>query len=164
MDNKSLEIKFEAKYNDYGEMLYKIVFLYLGNADDAEDILQEVFIKLLYNAPLFKNSQHEKAWLIRTTQNKCKDILKSSYRKNVPIDDLQLFENSQNNDEKIDVTSQIIALPAKYKTAIILYYYYDYSVSEIAQILKTSSSAVKMQLKRGRELLKMQLEDYDEQR
>jgi RNA polymerase sigma-70 factor (ECF subfamily) len=160
MNNKSLEEQFETKYDAYGEMLYRIAFLYLANSADAQDVLQDVFIKLLYDAPNFKDENHEKAWLIRVTQNRCKNILKSSARKNLPLDDVQLPSSSYDNDLKMDVSKQVIALPVKYKSAIILYYYNDYSVSEIAHILKISKSAVKMQLKRGRELLKIQLEDY----
>ncbi len=157
----STNIDFQTKYKEYGEMLYRIAFVYLGNPDDTQDILQEVFITLLYNSPDFKTKEHEKAWLIRITQNKCINFLKSSSRKTVPIDDLQLPTYSENNEEKIDVVKKILALPIKYKSAVILYYYNDYSVPEIAKALKTSKSAVKMRLKRSREILKIELEDYN---
>jgi len=157
----STNIDFQTKYKEYGEILYRIAFVYLGNPDDTEDILQEVFISLLYNSPEFKTKEHEKAWLIRITQNKCINFLKSSSRKTVPIDDLQLPTYSQNNEEKIDVVKKILALPIKYKSAVILYYYNDYSVPEIAKALKISKSAVKMRLKRSREILKIELEDYN---
>ena len=161
MDNEHLKSKFEAKYREYGNMLYKIAFLYFGNSYDAEDALQEVFIRLMYNAPSFKDKNHEKAWLIRVTQNKCKDMLKASHHKNTSIDDVELSDFVKTeNDEQLDVLRQVVTLPAKYKTAIILYYYYDYSVSEISKTLQISSSAVKMRLKRGREILKIELEDY----
>lgn len=161
MNTKSLEQEFNTAYNNYGEMLYKIAFLYLGNADDSEDVLQDTFIKLLYNSPGFKDENHKKAWLIRVTQNNCKNLLKSFARKNISYDDLQIPSLSADDDLKMDVVKQVISLPVKYKSAIILYYYNDYSVSEIAHILKISKSAVKMQLKRGRELLKIKLEDYE---
>jgi RNA polymerase sigma-70 factor (ECF subfamily) len=161
MNNNALEQEFNVTYDNYGEMLYKIAFLYLGNSDDAEDVLQETFIKLLYNSPNFKDENHKKAWLIRVTKNKCLNLLKSSERKNVPFDDLLVATSLNDDDLKLDVVKQVVALPPKYKAAIILYYYNDYSICEIAQILKTSQSAVKMQLKRGRELLKIKLEDYE---
>ena len=161
MDNEQLKSKFEAKYNEYGKMLYKIAFLYFGNSYDAEDVLQEVFIRLMYNAPSFKDENHEKAWLIRVTQNKCRDMLKSSHSKNTSIDDIEISDFVKTeNDAQLDVIKQVVALPAKYKTVIILYYYYDYSVSEISKTLQISNSAVKMRLKRGREILKIELEDY----
>lgn len=162
MNNEQLKSKFEAKYNQYGKMLYKIAFLYFGNSYDAEDALQEVFIRLMYDAPSFKDKNHEKAWLIRVTQNKCRDMLKASHSKNASLDEIELSDFVKTeNDEQLDVLKQVVALPAKYKTAIILYYYYDYSVSEISKTLQISNSAVKMRLKRGREILKIELEDYD---
>ena len=161
-DNERLKSKFEAKYTLYGNMLYKIAFLYFGNSYDAEDALQEVFFKLLYDSPSFKDLNHEKAWLIRVTQNKCKDMLKASRCKDTSADKIEIADFVKaNSDAKLDIIKQVIALPVKYKTAIILYYYYDYSVSEISQTLKISNSAVKMRLKRGREILKIELEDYE---
>lgn len=151
---------FNTIYNKYGEMLYRIAFVYLGNPDDAEDVLQDVFVAFLYNTTKHKGEEHEKAWLIRTTQNKCINLLKSATRKNIDIDDIQLQSNDDSKDLHMDIINQILNLPPKYKTAVILHYYNDYSVSEIAKILKISKSAVKMRLKRSRELLKIQLEDY----
>lgn len=154
------KIDFDTVYNTYGDMMYKIAYLYLGSADDAEDVMQDVFTKLLTSQPSFKDEEHKKAWIIRTTQNKCKDVLKLSSRQNVSIDDLQFADNGFDSDTKLDVVSKLIKLPPKYKSAIILFYYYDYSVSQIASTLKISTSSVKMRLKRGREILKIELEDY----
>ncbi len=151
---------FNTTYDMYGDMMYKIAYLYLGSADDAEDVMQDVFVKLITKAPKFKNEEHKKAWLIRTAQNRCKDKLKASERSNVNIDDYNIPSENRNMDTKIDIITEILKLPALYKSAIILYYYYDYSVSEIARTLKISSSSVKMRLKRGREILKIELEDY----
>ena len=155
---------FDEVYNQYAEMVYKIAFMYFGNADDSEDALQEVFMKYLYASPRFKDGGHEKAWLIRVTQNKCLDMLKSSARKNSSIDDIPLSAETADKDARLDVIAKIISLPPKYKSTILLYYYYDYSVSNIAHTLKISNSAVKMRLKRGREILKIELEDYNEKK
>ena len=164
MDSEQIKSKFESKYAIYGDMLYKIAVLYMKNPDDAEDVLQEVFIKLFYSAPIFKDLNHEKAWLIRVTQNTCRDFLKSSEKKNVSLDfDLSSYP-AQDGDIRLDVLKQLFALPEKYKTAVILFYYYDYSVGEISQTLKISKSAVKMRLKRGREILKIELEEYENEK
>lgn len=154
------ENDFNTTYDMYGDMMYKIAYLYLSSADDAEDVMQDVFVKLITKAPKFKNEEHRKAWLIRTTQNKCRDRLKSSARKNISIDELNIPSENGNIDAKIDIITEILKLPAMYKSAIILYYYYDYSVNEIAGTLKITTSSVKMRLKRGREILKIELEDY----
>ncbi len=160
MSKRDLENEFEAKYNEYGNMLYKIAFLYLGNASDTEDALQDVFTKYLCGKYKFKNTEHEKAWFIRVTQNKCLDYLKKSGRKNECIDDVPVTATYKNNDMEQDVISKVIALPEKYKSAIILFYYNDYTVEEISKTLKISKSAVKKRLQRGRDILKLELEDY----
>ena len=160
MSKRDLENEFEAKYNDYGNMLYKIAFLYLGNASDTEDVLQDVFTKYLYGSYKFKSSEHEKAWFIRVTQNKCLDYLKKSGRKNECIDDVTVTATYKDEDLEQDVIAKVIALPEKYKSAIILFYYNDYTVDEISKTLKISKSAVKKRLQRGRDILKLELEDY----
>ena len=161
MNSEKIKCAFEAKYKLYGDMLYKIAFVYLGNHHDAEDALQEVFIRLLYASPTFRDLEHEKAWLIRVTQNKCLDLLRSSAKKNVSADDITLVDRvKEDSDTRLDVIRQVTALPAKYKTAVLLYYYYGCSVNEISRTLKISSSAVKQRLKRAREALKIELEDY----
>lgn len=153
--------EFKTAYDNYGEMLYRIAFVYLANQDDVEDVLQDVFISFLTNLSKFRSEEHKKAWLIRTTQNKSINLLKASSRKNINIEDIQLQGSEAVDDLHIDILKQIISLDEKYKSVVILYYYNDYSVSEIAQILKISKSAVKMRLKRSRELLKIKLEDYE---
>lgn len=160
MSKRDLENEFEAKYNEYGNMLYKIAFLYLGNASDTEDALQDIFTKYLCGKYKFKNTEHEKAWFIRVTQNKCLDYLKKSGRKNECIDDVPATATYKDNDMEQDVIAKVIALPEKYKSAIILFYYNDYTVEEISKTLKISKSAVKKRLQRGRDILKLELEDY----
>ena len=161
MNNNQIKSTIEAKYKLYGDMLYKIAFSYFGNHYDAEDALQEVFIKLLYNSPSFKDSEHEKAWLIRVTQNKCLDMLKASAKKNVPSGEItSVHIEKEDSDIRLDVIKQVTALPAKYKTAVLLYYYYGYSVNDISRTLKIGSQAVKQRLRRAREILKLELGDY----
>ncbi|MBR2957467.1 MAG: RNA polymerase sigma factor [Clostridia bacterium] len=159
MKNRDLEKEFEEKYNLYAAMLYRISFLYLGNSADAEDVLQDVFTKYFYNKNKFSSPEHEKAWLIRTTQNACLDLLKKAGRKNLNLQDVTLSVQSD-NDARQDILRSVFALPPKYKIAVLLYYYNGYSVEEIARILRISKAAVKKRLQRGREMLKPELEDY----
>lgn len=156
MDN----FEFDRIYNLYADMLYKIAYLYFGNPQDTEDAMQDVFIKLLYKSPKFKTPEHEKAWLIRATQTTCKDMLKKSHRSDITLEEYHIVSYNS-KDEAIDVAQKIVKLKDSYKLPIILYYYYDYSVSEIAGTLKISNSSVKMRLKRARDILKIELEDYD---
>lgn len=145
------------KYNLYKNILFQIAFSYLGNKYDCEDVIQEAFIKLCYHAPAFEHGEHEKRWLIRVTLNLCKNHSKCFWnRMKVPMEGLEEFFYQE---EEISIMSDIIRLPAKYKTTILLYYIVGYKISEIAQMLDLSESAVKMRLKRGRDLLKIELEE-----
>ncbi len=152
---------FEKLYTVYADMVYKIAFVYCGNAADSEDVLQEVFMRYLYSSPRFHDDEHEKAWLIRVTQNVCYNMLKSPMRKACDIESLSIAVDMPEREQKLDLLAKVIALPAKYKSVVLLYYYYDYSVAEIAHILNISLSAVKMRLKRSREQLKTDLEGYE---
>lgn len=158
---KNIDDIFREKYERYSKMLFRIAFFHLGNTYDAEDVLQNVFMKLLYSAPRFSDEEHEKAWLIRVTQNHCKNVLKSSSRRNNSELNEELSQDKVSDLSKaMDISLKIKALPANYKTAIYLYYYEDLTTEQISKILKISQSAVKMRLKRGRELLKSELEEY----
>lgn len=159
MKKRDLEKEFETKYNDYGKMLFRIAYLYVGNSADAEDVLQEVFIKYLSGKYRFRDAEHEKAWFIRVTQNKSLDYVKRKERKNISLDAINEFTYQKNSDSA-DILKKVLSLPEKYKSSVILYYYNDYSIEEISKILKISNSAVKMRLKRSREILKLELEDY----
>lgn len=152
---------FSQAYDRYADMMYRIAYLHTGNAAESEDILQEVFINLLYNAPRFADDEHKKAWLIRVTTNKCRDYLKSSRRKDMSLNEEILTNSSVEGDKILDIQSKIIGLKDKYKTVVYLFYYEDYSVKQISSCLKVSESTVKMRLKRAREILKKELSDYE---
>lgn len=161
MYKSDIDDLFNEKYETYSKLLFRIAFLHLGSLQDAEDVLQNVFIKLLYHSPNFKDDEHEKAWLIRVTQNHCKNLLKSaSHRNHYDLNDEITADKSGDILKAIDISNKISALPTNYKTAIYLFYYEDLSVIQISKILGLSQSAVKMRLKRGRELLKTELEEY----
>ncbi|GFP75397.1 RNA polymerase sigma factor [Clostridium fungisolvens] len=154
--SKQLTDNFSQKYKLYSDMLFKICMIYLGNKEDAEEAVQESFLKLIYKSPQFNNNEHEKAWLIRVTINICKDILRSIWRKRViNLEDIERYYDSS---KEIEIMEEIIRLPSKYKDVIYLYYFEDYSIKDISRILNISESAVKMRLKRGRDALKIELE------
>lgn len=156
----SAEEKFNVAYDKYADMLYRIAFIYTGSCQESEDIVQEVFIKFLNKQLSFKDSNHEKAWLIRVIANQSKDYLKSSRHSNMPLNDEIIWGKNCDDDKRLDVQAAILSLDDKYKTIIYLYYYEDCSVNEIASVLRLSKSAVKMRLSRAREQLKSVLEEY----
>jgi len=147
---------FREKYELYGEMLYRIAFLYLRNRSDSEDALQEVFIKLLYNAPTFQDQQKERAWLIKVLSNICRNMLKK--RKKYLFCNEEVLSAKVEEQDFGETLSCVMAVAPKYRIVIHLHYYMGFSVSEISKILGISGSAVKMRLKRGRDILKKKLE------
>ena len=147
--------QFEAAYDAYGGAVYRLAMVYLGRHADAEDVVQEVFFRLLYRSPVFNDGDHQKRWLLQVTANLCRDQLRGFWRKRVTELEDTLPAAPP---EELEALSAVLSLPEKYKLPIHLYYYEGYSVAEVAEILKLSQSAVKMRLKRGRELLKLELE------
>lgn len=147
---------FSHKYNLYGNMVFRIAMVNLGNKEDAEETMQEAFYKLLYKSPEFKDEEHEKAWLIKVTVNLCRDILRSVWQKRVvKMDDIETYYGDPYDS---NISKDIVQLPTKYKTVIYLYYFEDYSIKQISEVLKIKESATKMRLQRGRQLLKIELE------
>lgn len=145
------------RYTMYKTILFRISFSYLGNKYDCEDILQEAFIKLCYHSPSFPSDEDEKRWMIRVTINLCKNHLRSYWNRNKV--DYSILEEYAFQPEDQELLADILRLPMKYKTVIQLYYICGYKIIEISDLLKISESAVKMRLKRGRERLRIELED-----
>ena len=148
---------FSRQYNLYGSMLFKIAMVHLGNKSDAEEAVQEAFIKLLYKAPDFADAEHEKAWTIRVIVNICKNMTRSLWNKRVIC--MEEIEAYCDAAADAGILESVLRLPFKYKAVIHLFYYEDYSVKQIAEALQISESAVKMRLQRGREILKIEMEE-----
>ncbi len=146
---------FEAAYNAYGPMVYRLAMVYLGRQADAEDVAQEAFVRLLCRAPAFADGEHEKRWLLRVTVNLCRDQLKGFWHKRAVELEPGLASQAP---EGLGLAEAIVALPEQYKGPIHLHYCEGYSVAEIGEILHLGQSAVKMRLKRGRELLRKEME------
>ena len=147
--------QFEQAYDAYSGAVYRLAMVYLGRQADAEDVTQEAFVRLLCRAPAFAGEEHKKRWLLQVTANLCRDQLRGFWRRRVTrLEDAVPVEAPG----ELEALSTVMALPEQYKLPIHLYYYEGYSVAEVAEILKLGQSAVKMRLKRGRELLKLELE------
>lgn len=145
-----------VKYNSYKTMIYQLAISYTGNMADSEDIVQESFIRLYYHAPLFDTVEDEKHWILRVTINLCKNYSKSFWNRNkVSMDELEHLFSTK---EEISVMGEIIQLPEKYKTVIVLHYISGYKIKEISSLLGIGESAIKMRLQRGKERLKVILE------
>lgn len=153
-------IDYSALYDRYSNMVFRLAFLRTKNTADSEDILQDVFLKLLKNGHKIENEEHMKAWLIRVTINCSNSYLSSPDRKKTEQLGDKLYIDLK---EKSDVYYAVMALPCKYRTVIHLFYYEGYSCAEIAKIIKKSGSAVKSRLSRARGMLSETLkgEDFD---
>lgn len=139
----------------YGDMVYRIALNYTSSPENAEDVFQDVFIAYGEKLLGFKDEDHKKAWLIRVTINKSKNIVASSWnRKTVELDENISFETP----EELGVFEAVNKLPENYKTVIYLIYYEGYKVKEIADILKTNENTIKTWAFRAREMLKENLE------
>ncbi|MEO2187522.1 RNA polymerase sigma factor [[Clostridium] innocuum] len=150
----------ETVLETYGLMVYKLALSQTRNRSDAQDVFQEVFLRLMKNKKPFASEEHLKAWLLRVTINCSKKFFMSSwYRKTEELVVDIPFEEEQNSE----LYYAVLKLPLKYRTVIHLFYYEQYSVAQIAQYLKRNESTVKSQLKRGREMLKGVLRDDTEE-
>ena len=146
------------------DMVYRIAYVYCRNNTDAEDITQEVFLRYLKKTPNFTGEEHLKAWLIRVTVNVSKNLLRSAwFNRTVPLNDRGTSsEDGISNADGIasmDTRSAVMSLPEKYRSVVLLYYFEDYSVREIANLLRRTETAVQTQLQRARAMLKDKLKE-----
>lgn len=152
-----MEEEFIAVYDKYKNDVFRIAFSYTKSITDAEDITQNVFIKLFNKFNDLKGQDYIKKWLVKVTINESKSIIYSCWKKRI-----KFFENQNDStcktEVKIDETLEnILKLPKKERLIIHLYYYEGYSVKEIAEIMHISNSNVKTILFRARKKLKEEL-------
>jgi len=154
--------EFQAKrlVNLYADMILRISYQYLKQTCDAEDICQTVFLKYISANMAFDSVDHEKAWIIRTTINACKDHLKSAwFRRTAALDDAAQIAAPEVPDTWL--LEAMKGLPEKYRISLYLYYYEEYSAREIADVMGVSESAVGQYLTRGRRKLRTIITDEE---
>ncbi|MFX3633931.1 MAG: RNA polymerase sigma factor [Candidatus Pristimantibacillus sp.] len=145
-------------YQRHADLVFRLCYLYLKNPVDAEDAVQSVFLKLIKSQMVFNDHEHEKAWLMVTTRNYCKDFLKNWWTsRRVALDALPEVSSWNGNEPSEKVLTRLLSLPEKYKTVLYLYYFEEYSVKEIAEMLGHKESTIQTQLSRGRKRLKMDM-------
>lgn len=143
----------------YTNNLFVIAFNVCKNRHDAEDVVQDTFIQYIARKKEFETEQHIRAWLIRVAINCAKNKNQAFFRRNtLPLEDYLetiTFESAESSD----LLEAVLQLPEKYRVVIHLFYYEDYAVKEIANILRLSEGNVKVRLSRGRTLLKNTLKE-----
>lgn len=153
-DDERLKKEHYIKHKD---MVFRIAMIYVADIEDAKDITQEVFIRLMKHG-LFSDENYEKRWLIQVTKNLCHDSYRSKWSKRTSLAGIE-NQFYQNDHESFEIMEAVMKLKEKYKTIIILYYYEGYQINEIACMLKIKESTVKMRLKKAKEILKLEMEE-----
>lgn len=148
-----------AIYQRHINTVYRVCFSLMSNKSDAEDAAQSVFLKLMGNTVRFADIEHEKAWLITTAQNQCRDIHRQWWRKKVVAIDPTVEAIDMELDEPSALLETIMKLPVKLRLALYLYYYEGYKVSEISTILSLNINTVKTHLRSAKKRLKIELGD-----
>lgn len=157
MGQKTGTEKAEAVFRRYADMIYRVALHNLDDPADADDILQEVCLVLL-TKKLPEDEEHLKSWLIRVTINKCRDLSRSFWRRNrKSIDDYEDIEA----EKPPEIMAELQSLSESYRNIIYLYYYEEYTVSEIAQLLRMNVNTVKSGLRRARDQLKKLLTEAE---
>lgn len=158
---------FDAVMRHYADMVYRLAVSRTASVHDAEDILQEVFLRYIRAGKTYRDEEHRKAWLIRATVNCAKSWKTSAWSRHRDFNELD--ENTGAEDARLreietksEVYGAVLKLPEKYRIAIHLFYYEDLPISAVAKILGVGESAVKSRLARARAMLKEELgEDID---
>ena len=138
------------------DTVYRVALHHFASPPDAEDAVQEVFLRLYLREGPFDSPEHLRRWLLRVTVNVCKDALKSPWRKR-RISMESIPEPVFEEPEQRELYREVLALPEKYRTVLGLYYYEELSTKEIAVLLNIRQTAVTTRLSRGRDLLKQRL-------
>ncbi len=151
-----MEQEFTKVYERYVDDIFRLCFSFMKNQMDAEDVVQETFLKYFYSHKEFESPDHLKAWLIVTASNHCKDLLKQWWRKRKNLDD---YEEAAGGEMEVadEMMELVMSLPEKYKTAVYLYYYEGYDSREIASLLHKPDSTIRTYLQKARKILKQEL-------
>ena len=143
----------ESISGKYKGMIYRIALNHLRSTHDAEDIVQDIFLKLCQSTKEFESEEHLRFWLIRITINASKNVLRLPWRKNAEYAEA-LASHAFEDPEQSALFAAVMGLPDKYRVPLYLFYYEDLSVRKIAKLLKIAESAVTTRLSRARGQLK----------
>lgn len=167
MSVEKLALTTEAVIEKYGDMVYRVAMSATGSREDAEDVFQEVFLRLVHHRHKLASEEHLKAWLLRVTVNCAKKQQGSAWHRKVQYfeetgGDEPLDANAQKAYEQVEsgdspVMAAMEQLPEGYRAAIYLFYYEELSIAQIGKLLGEKESTVKSRLYRGRELLRRSL-------
>lgn len=161
--SRDITSEIDELVSEYGNSIYRMCFLYLKDLHLAEDAVQETFIKVYTCYPQFRGDSDIKTWIMRIAINVCKNYQRSSWWKMgnaakslneaaLTVDPVSLEDDG--------LVLEIMKLPIKYKEVILLFYYQDLPIREIAKVLDIAESTVSVRLKRGRDKLKTKIKGW----
>lgn len=153
-------MSIEEIVHTYSNMLYRICIVMLGNEADAEDAVQDTFCRYLEQNKKFTDKEHEKAWLITVAANRCRDMQRMRLRHSKV--ELEKITASYEAPDYNEVIAELIKLPPSIKSVVYLHYIEGYKLTEVSEMMRISSNAVKKRLQRGRKMLKLKLEDLQQ--
>lgn len=153
--------QYTEAVNSFSDCLFRIAFSYCKNRQDAEDAVQDAFLKLYTCSKTFESDEHLKNYLIKIAVNNCKHLHISPWKKRIELVEQQKEDSYQmeNVEDKMVVYSAVMGLPDKYRIVTHLYYYEDYSVKQIAQLISEKETTVQTRLMRARQRLKDELKE-----
>ena len=152
-----MRLSKEEAFQRYGDRVFTAAFSVCRNREDADDVVQDTFLKYYTQNTQYIDETHLKAWLLRVAINRAKDIIGAFWRKNRVSWEEYMNELEFACPEDRTLFEAVMRLPDKYRIVIHLFYYEDYSITEIAKLLDLSEGAVKSRLNRARKQLRMQL-------
>ena len=152
--------------DDYGDMVKKLAYTYVKDMNLAEDITQDVFINCYHNLHIFKENSSYKTWIYRITVNRSKDVLKSNaYKRVLPFKKFNLTSKEKSPELSVidkstynSVADSLLVVPSKYREILYLFYYEELKMIEISEITSLKEATIKTRLRRGKQLLKKELE------
>ena len=158
---------YEELYEKYATDVLRVSYFYLGDRQRAEDVCQDVFVRLMTNAPTLEDGR-EKAWLLKVALNRCRDLWRGSWARRVVLGSpvFELIPAPDNSEDKDDEEAMMVAvhqLPAAFREVVLLHYYQNFGISEIAQMLDLPEGTISSRLSRGRKKLEAILQGGDAQ-
>ena len=150
--------EFRQAVERHRDMVFRLAYTYMRDASDADDVAQDVFVKLLHHDDAFMSDDHLRNWLVRVTINTCKSLFRRPWRR---VEALESYAESlaMPSPEHADLFVQVMSLPEKYRVPIVLFYWGHYSTDEIATLLKVPAATVRTRLARARAQLRVILNE-----
>lgn len=152
--------EFRAAVEQHRDTVFRLAYTYVRDAADADDVAQDVFVKLLRHNEPFVSGEHLRNWLVRVTINQCRSLFRRPWRR---VEDLESYAETlaMPTEEHADLFVHVMRLPEKYRVPLVLYYWGNYSTDEVATLLHMRPATIRTRLARARAQLRTLLNEED---